>query len=121
MKKSLLALTVFGAFAGAASAQTNTTVYGIFEDGMAGAASGFFGGNIFTAIDIRMQNAVFYSNTFGGLKADLAYSVGEVAGNTSASSQVSTAFTYTAGPAKAVFGYHNAKDAAGERGIINTI
>jgi predicted porin len=212
MKKSLLALAAFGAFAGAASAQTNTTIYGIvdigltysksdvagtrwgidsgnwygsrlgfkgtedlgnglsalfqlengfsadtgalgqsgrlfgrhawvglqggfgtvrlgrswmptyslltdvidpFEDGMAGAAAGFFGRNIFNAIDIRMQNAVFYGNTFGGLRADVAYSFGEVAGNTSANSQVSTAFTYTAGPAKAVFGYHNAKDTAG--------
>jgi predicted porin len=212
MKKSLLALAVFGAFASAASAQTNTTIYGIvdigltysksdvagtrwgidsgnwygsrlgfkgsedlgnglsaifqlengfsadtgalgqsgrlfgrhawvglkgnfgtvrlgrswmptyslltdvidpFEDGLAGAASGFFGRNIFTAIDIRMQNAVFYGNAFGGLKADLGYSFGEVAGNTSANSQVSTAFTYSAGPAKAVLGYHNAKDVAG--------
>jgi predicted porin len=90
-----------------------TDVIDPFADGLASAASGFFGRNIFNAIDIRMQNAVFYSKAIGGLKADVAYSLGEVAGNTSANSQVGTAFTYTAGPAKAVLGYHNAKDAAG--------
>jgi predicted porin len=90
-----------------------TDVLDPFEDGMAGAASGFFGRNIFNAIDIRMQNAVFYSKTIGGFKADLGYSLGEVAGDTSANSQLSTAFTYAAGPMKAVLGYHNAKDAAG--------
>ena len=35
MKKSLLALAVFGAFAGAASAQTNVTIYGIVDMGFA--------------------------------------------------------------------------------------
>jgi predicted porin len=34
MKKSLLALAVLGAFAGAASAQTNVTVYGIVDAGL---------------------------------------------------------------------------------------
>lgn len=34
MKKSLLALAVFGAFTGAASAQTNVTVYGIADIGL---------------------------------------------------------------------------------------
>ena len=35
MKKSLLALAVFGAFAGAASAQSSVTVYGIVDTGIA--------------------------------------------------------------------------------------
>lgn len=34
MKKSLLALAVFGAFAGAASAQTNVTIYGLVDMGL---------------------------------------------------------------------------------------
>ncbi|WP_019139569.1 porin [Noviherbaspirillum massiliense] len=34
MKKSLLALAVFGAFAGAASAQTNVTIYGLVDAGI---------------------------------------------------------------------------------------
>lgn len=44
MKKSLLALAVLGAFAGAASAQTNVTIYGVVDAGIAfdngGAAAG---------------------------------------------------------------------------------
>lgn len=32
-----------------------------FEDGMADAAAGFLGRNVFNAIDVRMQNAIFYS------------------------------------------------------------
>lgn len=212
MKKTLFALAVFGAFAGAASAQSNTTVYGIvnigltysksdvartrlgldsggwyasrlgfrgtedlgdglsaiyqlengfspdtgamgqggrlfgrhawvglkgdfgtvrfgrawtptyslmtdvidpFEDGLTGAAGAYFGRNIFTAIDIRMQNALFYTKSIGGLKADVAYSMGEVAGSTSANAQISTAFTYTAGPLKAVLGYQDINDITG--------
>jgi predicted porin len=35
MKKSLLALAVLGAFAGAASAQTNVTIYGVVDAGLA--------------------------------------------------------------------------------------
>ncbi|KIF81166.1 porin [Noviherbaspirillum autotrophicum] len=35
MKKSLLALAVLGAFAGAASAQTNVTIYGVVDAGIA--------------------------------------------------------------------------------------
>jgi len=35
MKKSLLALAVFGAFAGAASAQSSVTVYGIVDANVA--------------------------------------------------------------------------------------
>jgi len=84
-----------------------------FEDALSGAAGGFLGRNIFTTIDIRMQNSLFYAKTIGGFKADLAYSLGETAGNSSANRQISTAFTYSAGPLKAVFGYHDVKDANG--------
>jgi predicted porin len=90
-----------------------TDVLDPFEDALSGAGGAFFGRNIFTAIDIRMQNALFYTQSFGGLKADLAYSLGETAGNASANRQVSTAFTYSAGPAKAVFGYQDVNDANG--------
>jgi predicted porin len=84
-----------------------------FEDALSGAAGGFLGRNIFNAIDIRMQNALFYAKTIGGFKADLAYALGETAGNASANRQISTAFTYSAGPLKAVLGYHDVKDANG--------
>lgn len=90
-----------------------TDVIDPFEDAMSGAACGYLGRNIFTTIDIRMQNAVFYAKSFGGFKADLAYQFGETAGNSSANRQISTAFTYTTGKLKAVFGFHEVKDANG--------
>jgi predicted porin len=90
-----------------------TDVIDPFEDGLAGAAGAFFGRNIFNAIDIRVQNALFYSNTFGGLTANVAYGLGEVAGDTSANSQISTTFTYAAGPLKAVIGYQDVNNATG--------
>ncbi len=90
-----------------------TDVIDPFGDGLAGAAGAFFGRNIFNAIDIRMQNAIFYSNAIGGLRADVAYGLGEVAGDTSANSQISTAFSYTTGPLKAVLGYHDVKNDTG--------
>ena len=90
-----------------------TDVIDPFEDGLSGAAGAFFGRNIFNAIDIRMQNALFYTKSIGPVKADLAYSLGEVAGNTKANSQISASFTYTAGALKAVFGYQDINDATG--------
>lgn len=90
-----------------------TDVLDPFGDGLTGAAGAFFGRNISNAIDIRMQNALFYTKSFGGLKADVAYSLGEANGSTAANSQISTAFIYTAGPLKAVLGYLDVNDAAG--------
>ena len=90
-----------------------TDVIDPFEDAMSGAAGGYLGRNIFTTIDIRMQNSVFYAKSIGEFKADLAYTLGETAGNSSANRQISTAFTYGTGALKAVFGYHEVKDANG--------
>jgi predicted porin len=90
-----------------------TDVIDPFEDGLSGSSEAFFGRNIYTTIDIRMQNAVFYSKTIGGLKTDLAYGLGEVAGNAAAGRQLSGAFTYTAGALKAVYGYQNINDVTG--------
>jgi predicted porin len=84
-----------------------------FEDAMTGTAGAFFGRNIYNAIDIRMQNAVFYGKNFGALRADIAYSLGETNGSTSANSQISAAFSYTAGKLKTVYGYQDVNDAAG--------
>ncbi|MEO7494667.1 MAG: porin [Massilia sp.] len=90
-----------------------TDVIDPFEDGMAGAAASFFGRNTFTAIDIRMQNAIFYAKTLGPLTASVAYSLGEVAGNSSANSQLSSTFTYVAGPLTTVFGYNDVNNVTG--------
>lgn len=90
-----------------------TDVIDPFEDGLSGAAGAFFGRNIYNAIDIRTQNAVFYAKSFGPLKGEVSYSLGETNGTTKANSQISTAFTYTAGPLKAVLGYQDINDVAG--------
>ena len=90
-----------------------TDVIDPFEDGLSGAAETFFGRNVYAAIDIRMQNAVFYSKSVGGLKADLAYSAGETNGSTKANSQISAGLTYGTGPLKAVVGYEDINDVAG--------
>lgn len=82
-----------------------------FEDGMAGAASSFFGRNIFNDIDVRMNNAIAYSVAGGNFTADIAYGMGEVAGNSSANRQRGGALTYQAGSLKAVFGYHDVNNA----------
>jgi predicted porin len=90
-----------------------TDVIDPFEDGMSGAAESFFGRNIYAVIDIRTQNAVFYSKQFGPLKADVSYAFGETAGSLSANRQLSGAFTYTIGQLKLAYGYQNNNDASG--------
>ncbi|WP_198117914.1 porin [Massilia rhizosphaerae] len=90
-----------------------TDVIDPFEDGMSGAAESFFGRNIYAAIDIRTQNAVFYAKQQGPLKAEVSYAFGETAGSMSANRQISGAFTYTAGKLKLAYGYQNNNDANG--------
>lgn len=205
MKKSLLALAVLGAFAGAASAQTNVTIYGVvdaalewadtdstqpnwrmtdankdlnkngsrlgfkgsedlggglsaifvlengfniddgtsrtdglfsrqafvglqsgfgaiklgrqytpmhlaldsidpFGTGMAGAINRQFNGN-----GTRTNNTVNFSTTAAGLNAQLAYTFGEEAGESTAGRQVGLGLGYANGPINAQFAYHNAK------------
>lgn len=58
MKKSLLALTVFGTFAGTASAQTNVTVYGLIDMGLTRENNGV---NSVT----RMDSGNFYGSRVG--------------------------------------------------------
>ena len=90
-----------------------TDVLDPFADGMAGAAGAFFGRNIFNAIDIRMENAIFFATTIGGLRSELTYTMGEAAGSTKPGSQIDAAFTHTAGSLKTVLGYHIVNNAAG--------
>ena len=49
MKKSLLALAVLGAFAGAASAQSSVTVYGLLDEGITKSNGGTSGNNGLTS------------------------------------------------------------------------
>jgi predicted porin len=216
MKKSLLALAVLGAFAGAASAQTNVTIYGVADVGISrndsGAAtndttwsmdsgiqsgsrlgfkgtedlggglsaiftlengfgidngalgqqgasfsnpaanrlfgrqafvglSGGFGtvkfgrqftpifqaldsidpfgtglagdiSRVFSAYGVRMDNTINYSMSAAGFSGQLAYGVGEVAGNTSGSRQIGLGLGYGNGPINVQFAYHDANNAA---------
>ncbi len=218
MKKTIFALAALGAFAGAASAQTNVTIYGIADVGIqrvdtsttearwgldsgiqSGSRLGFKGSEslggglaaiftlengfnidsgalgqggllfgrqawvglsggfgavkfgrqltpIFTALDsidpfgtgltgdasgiaiggttaaapgfrpygVRMNNTINYSApAIGGFNAQIAYGLGEVAGSTSAASQLGASIGYANGPINAVFAYHDANNAAG--------
>lgn len=92
-----------------------TTLFTIdpFEDGLAGGSSGFVGRNVFNTFGVRLSNAIDYKISAGGFSADVAYALGEVAGNSSANRQLSGAFKYGAGPLNVLVGLHSAKDAAG--------
>jgi predicted porin len=210
MKKSLLALAVLGAFAGAASAQTNVTIYGVADVGIertkldpgsatwrlssgiqSGSRLGFKGSEdlggglsaifalengfdistgtmaqggtlfgrqawvglnggfgavkfgrqytpIFIALDtidpmgtglsgdgsgigavfrhygVRMNNTINYSMpSAGGLSAEVAYGLGEVAGDNSANRQIGLGAGYANGPITAVAAYHDQNGATG--------
>jgi predicted porin len=217
MKKSLLALAVLSAFAGAASAQTNVSIYGIADVGIqrtkvSGAAAGngttwglesgiwsgsrlgfkgsedlgsgmsaiftlengylidtgridqagqLFGrqawvglnggfgavklgrqytptflaidaidpfetglaGNALTTFNpfgLRMDNTINYSlpSNLGGFYGQVAYGLGEVAGNNAASRQLGFSVGYANGPINAVLAYHdrnNATDTGGDK------
>jgi len=74
MKKSLLALAVIGAFAGAASAQTNVTLYGIADVGIGMADTDQAGSdsvvNVFSGVQSSSRLGVRGSEDLGGgLKA----------------------------------------------------
>jgi len=74
MKKSLLALAVLGAFAGAASAQTNVTVYGVVDAGLTHeSGSGSAGSVTKLATGVFSGNRLGFKGTEdlgGGLKAN---------------------------------------------------
>src|SRR5690606_34561144 len=74
MKKSLLALAVIGAFAGAASAQTNVTLYGIADAGIGFADNDNTGGdgyvNVFSGVQSTSRFGIRGSEDLGsGLRA----------------------------------------------------
>lgn len=72
MKKSLLALAVLGAFAGAASAQTNVTIYGVVDAGITH-ENGAAGSVTKLATGVQSGNRLGFKGTEdlgGGLKAN---------------------------------------------------
>jgi predicted porin len=73
MKKSLLALAVFGAFAGAASAQTNVTIYGLIDAGITRETGGAAGDVWKLATGVQSGNRIGFKGSEdlgGGLKAN---------------------------------------------------
>ncbi|GIZ51713.1 porin [Noviherbaspirillum aridicola] len=74
-----------------------------FGLGLAGNASRFF--NVYGE---RADNTINYTSpNFGGLSGQVAYSFGEIAGDTSASRQVGLSIGYAAGPLNVVLAHHN--------------
>lgn len=73
MKKSLLALAVFGAFAGVASAQTNVTIYGLIDAGITRETGGAAGDVWKLATGVQSGNRIGFKGSEdlgGGLKAN---------------------------------------------------
>ena len=92
MKKSVLALAVFGAFAGTASAQTNVTLYGIADVGIGVADSDEAGSsntvNVFSGVQSGSRFGIRGSEDLGdGLKATFNIEAGVDFDTGSASSQ----------------------------------
>jgi predicted porin len=85
MKKSLLALAVLGSFAGAASAQTNVTIYGIVDLGISHDNNGGAAGSV-TRMDSGILNGsrlgfMGSEDLGGGLSASFALENGFAADN----------------------------------------
>jgi predicted porin len=77
-----------------------------FNNVLAGDATYWLGANIF-AIDVRMDNTISYAVSAGAVSGEVAYGVGEVAGNTSANRQIGGTLSYRQGPLNLVLSHHN--------------
>jgi predicted porin len=96
---------------------SNAAVFDPFGDTLAGDSARLFnyGGS-------RTDNTVNYSlSAANGLNGQVAYSAGEVAGNTNASRTVAGAFGYNAGPLAVVLTHQNTKTATGADGAKTTL
>lgn len=71
---------------------------------------------VFQDSGVRMDNTVKYSLPAGlnGFYGDLAYGMGEAAGNSGANRQISMDAGYAAGPLNVVLAYHVSNDARGD-------
>lgn len=87
-----------------------------FAAGLAGRA-----GNIM-ATNTRVNNMVNYiTPEFGGFSADLAYGLGEVAGNTQQSRTIGAAIGYEQGPARIKLAHHQLNNATATDRTKNTL
>lgn len=81
-----------------------------FANGFAANINNFFGTDYSNSSNFqRMNSAVNYSTPdIGGVKAELAYGFGGVAGKTSAQSQFGASLQYANGPLTLTYAYHHA-------------
>lgn len=71
---------------------------------------------------LRMNNTIKYTSpAYSGFLAELAYGLGEVPGDTSASSQIGAAIGYTNGPLLVKLAYHRIENAASTDHNNNTL
>jgi predicted porin len=78
-----------------------------FGTGFGGAST-----NMFSANGFRTDNTVRYTTpVMGGFSGDVAYTFGEVAGDSEASSQIGLGLGYTGGPVAVRFVHHEAENA----------
>jgi predicted porin len=88
-----------------------------FSTGLAGDSSRWF-----PAYGFRVNNTINYSTpTMKGFSGEAAYSLGEVAGSTSAGRQIGLRATYSTSPLLLVLGYHNANNATGTDSAKSTL
>lgn len=96
---------------------SNASVFDPFGDTLAGDSA-----RIFNYGGSRTDNTVNYSyNASNGVNGQLAYSFGEVAGNTPANRTVAGAIGYAAGPLAVVLTHQNTKNATGSDAAKTTL
>jgi predicted porin len=86
----------------------NVATFDPFVDGLAGDTS-----RLFNYSGVRTDNAVSYNYDANGVRAQLMYGLGEVAGNTSASRTIAGFVGYKTGPVDVVLTYNGTNDATG--------
>lgn len=88
-----------------------------FASGLAGTSS-----NLMANSGIRMNNTVKYASPlFQGFGGEIAYGFGEVAGNSTASRQVSASVGYSMAPLTIKLAHHNRRNAADTATSKNTM
>ena len=88
-----------------------------FASGLAGTSS-----NLMANSGIRMNNTVKYASPlFQGFGGEIAYGFGEVAGNSTASRQVSASLGYSMAPLTIKLAHHNRRNAADTATSKNTM
>ncbi|RJF96336.1 porin [Noviherbaspirillum saxi] len=77
---------------------------------------------IINSYGVRMNNTVNYTlPKLAGISGELAYGLGEVAGDSSASRQIGLALNYTNGPVVAQFAFHEAENPTGTDSARTTL